>query len=83
MTIIVPETIDHLDFEFTPPCEAFGCPPEQAVYKVIFNCCAHQMLVCEECYTRSINWLNGGGTFYCEFCDARDITDPYALVEKI
>ena len=83
MTILEIELLDHLDFDFIPPCEVKGCDPEPAKYRVVFSCCGHTMLWCEPCYDHSQRYLQSGGEYYCEICGAANITKPFAMVDKI
>lgn len=83
MTMMDIETIEHLDFEFTPPCEVRGCDPLEAEYKVVFACCGHTMLWCEECYVAAERYLSEGGLFACELCGTKNINKPFAMVDKL
>jgi hypothetical protein len=86
MTMIITkmdeETLEHLDFEFTPPCEREPCD-KKAEYKVVFACCGHVMLWCEFCYADAERYTAAGGLWHCEKCQATDIDKPFAMVDKL
>jgi hypothetical protein len=90
MTITDIEIIEHLDFDFAPPCEAN--PPIQkdkpfcnheapAVWKVVSTCCGKVKLSCDEC----LQWRLDYHTLYCTICNfsASPGRNMFALIERL
>lgn len=47
------EQIEHLDFEFTPPCERLqGECDRPAAWKVMLGCCGRFFVMCDICLTQ-------------------------------
>jgi len=53
------ETIEHLDFEFDPPCE-MSDDDRTATWKLTISCCGHTILACEKCKNTVMEWAKGG-----------------------
>lgn len=43
------ETIEHLDFEFAPPCEQDTDCDNEAEWKIVPACCGRNILFCTTC----------------------------------
>lgn len=71
MTAVAVETIEGIDLEHTPPCDAVvnGLPcRDQSEYRITFFCCGSRVVfLCQRCYI--ILQVNRQSA--CLYCDAR------------
>ena len=53
------ESIEHLDFEFAPPCDsrAEGGCDNVAEWKGVLACCGSTMLICQECLDKNDRFM--------------------------
>ena len=90
MTNLDIETIEHLDFEFEPPCEALqGMEPpytpceksNPAEWIVVGACCGKTTLICDECLERKLNRKS----LFCHICSKRFLPPrtAYASITRL
>jgi hypothetical protein len=90
MTVTEIEAIDHLDFDFAPPCESVttngtpNCPgPRTAEWRVIRACCGSLALYCDECLQKKLRMQ----AIICPVCrfihTENSSTKIYSLIERL
>lgn len=89
MTEMLVENLEHLDFDFAPPCETvYGCD-KIAEWKVRLKCCNRLVLFCNNHmeYKKFImETLIDGFTGWsrCQTCGIRIIDkNPYSMIERL
>lgn len=80
------EAIEHLDFEFAPPCEnTEGCD-KAATWKLTTACCGGVFLFCDDCKNLEMGMLAAmpNTTFKCAICKNRvALRDHVYSVERL
>jgi len=59
-TITEFEIIEHLDFDFDPPCEMNEKCGKVATWKMTVSCCGKTILCCEPCKDMVMEWSKFG-----------------------
>lgn len=76
-TIVDFEIIEHLDFEFDPPCEMEADCGKTATWKMTISCCGHTILCCEPCKNKIVEWAEHGRLEHNPVfggCGSKDVT---------
>lgn len=76
------DTIEVLDFDHVPPCEAeydngSTCDHE-AKFVCVVRCCGATILLCEECFIEFVEFAKKwrGTEYLCKFCDTAFALKP-------